>query len=102
MLLLKSSLESWNLQEPAHRHCSDPIHPLEKNSELDDPEEAAVWYDLCLKQSSEIRGGDTATVTDDVDWAPESGGDSKNNFFLKSHKFNKLITPIINWSVSNS
>lgn len=50
-------------------------HPSEKNSELVDADEfvaaaaaaaPAPWYgDLCLKQSSEILGGETATVTDD-------------------------------------
>lgn len=48
-------------------------HPSEKNSELVDADEfvaaaaaPAPWNgDLCLKQSSEILGGETATVTDD-------------------------------------
>lgn len=74
LLLIKPS--PINLRRPSVDVILFLFYPLEKNSELDDPEEAVVvWYDLCLKQSNDIRGGDTATVTDDDDWAPESGGD---------------------------
>lgn len=37
----------------------------------------AAWYDLCRKKSSEIRGGEIATVTEEDEWAPESAGDPK-------------------------
>lgn len=45
--------------------CDVVYHPLEKNSELDDADDAVVWYGLCRKHSNVIRGGDTATVTDE-------------------------------------
>ena len=55
------------------------LYPLEKKSELDDPEEVVVWYCLGLKQSNPIRGGDTATVTAEDEWpADDSPGDSRN------------------------
>lgn len=53
-------------------------HPFEKNSELvDGDEDVVAWYDLCRKKSSEIRGGEIATVTEEDEWAPESAGDPK-------------------------
>lgn len=39
-------------------------------------EKLGICYGLCLKQSSEILGGEIATVTDEQ-WAPESAGDPK-------------------------
>lgn len=69
---------------PATITSSSSFHPLEKKREHEgddaDEDDEGWWYPrwLCRKQSSDILGGDIATVTDEADCVPESGGDPVN------------------------
>lgn len=70
-----------------------------------------IYYGLCLKTSSEILGGEIATVTDEQ-WAPESAGDPNIKSLiitlnsLKSQNINyekkKLTSKSVGWWISGT